>query len=127
MRTQASRAMAELLEDEDFQQLITDRLEEDPTFWTGSGKRRTVITVEVDDGHVTLNGTVRTRMDRRRADILVRALGATGGRRAVAGSRSSLARRRAATWTARPGCRISRSRNGCRATSVGIVSRSDRG
>ena len=78
MRTQASRAMAELLEDEDFQQLITDRLEEDPTFWTGSGKRRTVITVEVDDGHVTLNGTVRTRMDRRRADILVRALGATG-------------------------------------------------
>lgn len=78
MRTQASRAMAEFLEDEDFQQLITDRLEEDPTFWTGSGKRRTVITVEVEDGHVTLNGVVRTRMDRRRADILVRALGATG-------------------------------------------------
>jgi osmotically-inducible protein OsmY len=78
MRTQASRAISELLEDDDFQQLITDRLEEDPTFWTGSGKRRTVITVEVDDGHVTLNGVVRTRMDRRRADILVRALGAMG-------------------------------------------------
>ena len=62
MRTQASRAISELLEDDDFQQLITDRLEEDPTFWTGSGKRRTVITVEVDDGHVTLNGVVRTRM-----------------------------------------------------------------
>ena len=70
--------MSELLEDDDFQQLITDRLEEDPTFWTGSGKRRTVITVEVEDGHVTLNGVVRTRMDRRRADILVRALGAMG-------------------------------------------------
>ena len=70
--------MSELLEDDDFQQLITDRLEEDPTFWTGSGKRRTVISVEVDDGHVTLNGVVRTRMDRRRADILVRALGAMG-------------------------------------------------
>jgi osmotically-inducible protein OsmY len=78
MRTQASRAISELLEDDDFQQLITDRLEEDPTFWTGSGKRRTVISVEVDDGHVTLNGVVRTRMDRRRADILVRALGAMG-------------------------------------------------
>ena len=78
MRTQASRAISELLEDDDFQQLITDRLEEDPTFWTGSGKRRTVITVEVDDGHVTLNGVVRNRMDRRRADILVRALGALG-------------------------------------------------
>jgi osmotically-inducible protein OsmY len=78
MRSQASRAISELLEDDDFQQLITDRLEEDPTFWTGSGKRRTVITVEVDDGHVTLNGVVRTRMDRRRADILVRALGALG-------------------------------------------------
>jgi osmotically-inducible protein OsmY len=70
--------MSELLEDDDFQQLITDRLEEDPTFWTGTGKRRTVITVEVEDGHVTLNGAVRTRMDRRRADILVRALGALG-------------------------------------------------
>ena len=69
MRTQASRAISELLEDDDFQQLITDRLEEDPTFWTGSGKRRTVITVEVDDGHVTLNGVVRTRMDRRRAPL----------------------------------------------------------
>ena len=65
MRTQASRAISELLEDDDFQQLITDRLEEDPTFWTGSGKRRTVITVEVEDGHVTLNGVVRTKMDRR--------------------------------------------------------------
>ena len=78
MRSQANRAISELLEDDDFQQLITDRLEEDPTFWTGSGKRRTVITVEVDDGHVTLSGVVRTRMDRRRADILVRALGALG-------------------------------------------------
>ena len=70
--------MSELLEDDEFQQLITDRLEEDPTFWTGSGKRRTVITVEVDDGHVTLHGVVRNKMDRRRADILVRALGAMG-------------------------------------------------
>jgi hypothetical protein len=48
MRTQASRAISELLEDDDFQQLITDRLEEDPTFWTGSGKRRTVITVALN-------------------------------------------------------------------------------
>ena len=34
--------------------------------------------LEVEDGHVTLNGVVRTKMDRRRADILVRALGALG-------------------------------------------------
>jgi osmotically-inducible protein OsmY len=77
MRTHVTKAMAEMLDDDEFQQLITDRMEEDPTFWTGTGKRRTVINVEVEDGHVTLQGVVRTRMDRRRADILVRALGAT--------------------------------------------------
>jgi osmotically-inducible protein OsmY len=32
--------------------------------------------VEVDEGHVTLTGVVRTPLDRRRADILARALGA---------------------------------------------------
>jgi osmotically-inducible protein OsmY len=67
-----------MLEDEDLQQLIVERLDEDPAFWTGTGKHRLEITVEVSDGHVTLRGGVRTAADRRRADLLVRALGAAG-------------------------------------------------
>jgi osmotically-inducible protein OsmY len=65
------------MEDEELQQLITERIEEDPVFWTGSGRRRTYVTVEVEDGHVILSGVVRSALDRRRADILARALGAT--------------------------------------------------
>lgn len=71
-----ARNRPEPLEDEELQQLITDRIEEDPVFWTGSGRRRTYVTVEVEDGHVMLSGVVRSAMDRRRADILARALGA---------------------------------------------------
>jgi osmotically-inducible protein OsmY len=63
-------------DDDELQQLITSRIEEDPAFWTG--KRPGAIVVEVDDGHVTLSGVVRTAMERRRADILARALGAAG-------------------------------------------------
>jgi len=72
-----ARNRPEPLEDEELQQLITERIEEDPVFWTGSGRRRTYVTVEVEDGHVILSGVVRSAMDRRRADILARALGAT--------------------------------------------------
>jgi hypothetical protein len=64
------------MEDEELQQLITERIEEDPVFWTGAGRRRTYVTVEVEDGHVMLTGLVRSPLDRRRADILARALGA---------------------------------------------------
>jgi len=71
-----ARNRSEPLEDEELQQLITDRIEEDPVFWTGSGRRRTYVTVEVEDGHVMLSGVVRSALDRRRADILARALGA---------------------------------------------------
>jgi osmotically-inducible protein OsmY len=71
-----ARQRAEPLEDEELQQLITERIEEDPVFWTGSGRRRTYVTVEVEDGHVMLTGVVRSPLDRRRADILARALGA---------------------------------------------------
>ena len=71
-----ARNRPEPLEDEDLQQLITERIEEDPVFWTGSGRRRTYVTVEVEDGHVMLTGVVRSSLDRRRADILARALGA---------------------------------------------------
>ncbi|MGH9370000.1 MAG: BON domain-containing protein [Vicinamibacterales bacterium] len=71
-----TRNRPEPLEDEELQQLITERIEEDPVFWTGSGRRRTYVTVEVEDGHVMLSGMVRSPLDRRRADILARALGA---------------------------------------------------
>jgi osmotically-inducible protein OsmY len=66
----------EQIGDDELQQLITERIDEDPAFWVGGGRRRPVITVEVDDGHVILSGMVRNAMDRRRADILARALGA---------------------------------------------------
>jgi osmotically-inducible protein OsmY len=66
----------EPIEDDDLRQLIADRIDEDPAFWTGTGKRRTHVVVEVSDGEVTLTGVVRSMMDRRRADILARALGA---------------------------------------------------
>ena len=79
MRAQAvRRAKSGMLDDEDLQQLILERFDEDPAFWTGTGKSRVGITVEVDDGHVKLNGVVRSALDRRRADILARALGAAG-------------------------------------------------
>jgi osmotically-inducible protein OsmY len=71
-----ARNRPEPLEDEELQQLISDRIEEDPVFWSGSGRRRTYVTVEVEDGHVMLTGQVRSPLDRRRADILARALGA---------------------------------------------------
>jgi osmotically-inducible protein OsmY len=72
------RAKQGLLEDDELQLVITEQIEEDPSFWTGSGKNRTVINVEVNDGHVTLKGMVRSAVERRRADILARALGAAG-------------------------------------------------
>jgi osmotically-inducible protein OsmY len=67
-----------MLDDDVLQQLIAERIDEDAAFWTGTGKNRTVINVEVDDGQVTLTGVVRTAADRRRADLLARALGASG-------------------------------------------------
>jgi osmotically-inducible protein OsmY len=67
-----------MLDDDVLQQLIAERIDEDAAFWTGTGKNRTVINVEVDDGLVTLTGVVRSAADRRRADLLARALGASG-------------------------------------------------
>lgn len=78
MRAEAiRRAKNGMLDDDQLQQLITDRMEEDPSLWTGSGRNRTVINVQVDDGDVTLSGMVRNAMDRRRAELLARALGAS--------------------------------------------------
>jgi len=79
MATRGTRAAKpDILDDDELQQLITEKIDEDPTFWTGSGRRRVSIVVEVDDGFVTLSGLVRTASDSRRADILARALGAAG-------------------------------------------------
>lgn len=72
------RAKSRILDDDELQHLITDRIDEDPSLLTGAGKSRTVINVDVDDSHVTLTGMVKTVSDRRRADILARALGASG-------------------------------------------------
>jgi len=64
-----------LLDEDELQQLISERLDDDPVFHLNNG-RRARITVEVDDGKATLRGLVRTALDRRRADIIARALGA---------------------------------------------------
>ncbi len=78
MRAEAvRRAKNGLLDDDQLQQLITERMDEDASFWTGTGTGRTVINVQVDDGDVALSGLVRTASDRRRAELLARALGAT--------------------------------------------------
>ena len=42
------RAKSGLLDDDELQLVITEQIEEDPAFWTGSGKSRTVINVEVN-------------------------------------------------------------------------------
>ena len=65
-----------LLDEDDLQHLIEERLDDDPTFHLGSG-RRARFEVDVDDGAVTLRGVVRTALDRRKADIVARALGAS--------------------------------------------------
>ncbi len=65
-----------LLDDDELQQIIADKIEDDPIFHLNNG-RRARITVEIEDGEATLRGTVRTALDRRRADIMARALGAS--------------------------------------------------
>jgi osmotically-inducible protein OsmY len=65
-----------LLDDDELQELITDRIDDDPVFHLNNG-RRARINVAVDDGEATLSGMVRTASDRRKADIMARALGAS--------------------------------------------------
>ena len=50
------RAKSGLLDDDELQLVITEQIEEDPSFWTGTGKSRTVINVEVNDGVAELRG-----------------------------------------------------------------------
>jgi osmotically-inducible protein OsmY len=75
------RKYAELdgaIDDDGLETLITDRLDSDPAFWESRRSRKTMIVVEVDGGYVTLNGVVKSQVERRRADIVARALGAQG-------------------------------------------------
>jgi osmotically-inducible protein OsmY len=62
------------VDDDDLQQAILERLQDDPAYQNG---RRLRVTVEVDDGEVTVRGYVRTALERRKVDIVARALGAS--------------------------------------------------
>lgn len=86
-----------LLDDDELQEVIAERLDEDPVFHLANG-RRARFTVEVDGGAAVLRGLVRTASDRRRADILARALGATtvDNRLKVEDQQPALGRRQAA-------------------------------
>jgi osmotically-inducible protein OsmY len=64
------------LDDDELQELIEEHLGDDPVFHV-SGSRRAPLEVDVDDGVATLRGVVRRALDRRKADIVARALGAT--------------------------------------------------
>jgi len=70
----------EWLDDDELQRRIVDRVEADPAFWPSRGTRkaRAAIEVDVEDGYVTLKGTVQSPSERRRAEILARAVGARG-------------------------------------------------
>jgi osmotically-inducible protein OsmY len=77
MRAEAiRRAKTGMLHDDELQHLILERIEEDGSFAVAAGRGRTIINVQVSDGEVTLTGVVRSAADRRRADLLARAMGA---------------------------------------------------
>ena len=79
MRAEAiRRAKSGMLHDDELQHLILERIEEDGSFAVAAGRGRTVINVQVTEGEVTLTGIVRSAADRRRADLLARAMGAAG-------------------------------------------------
>ena len=63
------------LDDDELRELIEEGLDDDPVFHVGG--RRARLEVDVDDGVATLRGVVRRALDRRKADIVARALGAT--------------------------------------------------
>lgn len=78
MRSDVLRGVkGDVPDDDELLHVITERIDEDPAF-VGTGRNRTSVAVDVEDGFVTLTGVVRTAMDRRRADIIARALGASG-------------------------------------------------
>ncbi len=61
------------LDDDELEQGILEGLESDPAYHHG---RRLRVSVEVNDGEVTVRGSVRTTLERRKVDIVARAVGA---------------------------------------------------
>ncbi len=82
-----------VLDDEELEQLIADRIDDDPVFHLSNG-RRARVAVEVDDGEATLRGVVRNASDKRRADIMARALGASTVHNNLATEEENEARKR---------------------------------
>lgn len=78
MRRRKYADLDSAIDDDALETLITDKLDSDPAFWESRKSRKTMIVVEVDAGYVTLNGIVKSQVERRRADLLARALGALG-------------------------------------------------
>ena len=70
--TRRHRRMRKWLDDEQLEDAIAEALEEDP------GLLGALILIDVERGYATLAGIVRTDMNRRRAGLLARALGALG-------------------------------------------------
>ena len=78
MRRAYARDAEEWPDDEGLHRLIADAIQNDAAFWSGRGSRKNMIVIEVDEGYVTISGMVRSAVERRRADIIARALGAVG-------------------------------------------------
>ncbi len=62
-----------IMDDDELEQGILEGLESDPAYHQG---RRLRVSVEVNDGEVTVRGSVRTSLERRKVDIVARAVGA---------------------------------------------------
>ena len=78
MRRGTNSDLETLIDDDALETMIIDKLDSDPAFWENRKNRKTMITVEVDGGYAILNGIVKSQVERRKADILARALGALG-------------------------------------------------
>ena len=78
MRRGKDSDLETLIDDDTLETMIIDKLDSDPAFWENRKNRKTMITVEVDGGYAILNGIVKSQVERRKADILARALGALG-------------------------------------------------
>jgi osmotically-inducible protein OsmY len=77
MRQTFGSADREYMDDDTLRQVIKEVIYTDAVFSMGRG-RKGVITIEVHDGLVTLSGVVRSAIEKRRADIIARGLGALG-------------------------------------------------
>jgi osmotically-inducible protein OsmY len=77
MRRHFGSADREYMDDETLHQVIKEVIYTDAVFNSGPGRKGTIV-IEVHDGVVTLTGVVRNLLEKRRADIIARGLGALG-------------------------------------------------